>query len=171
MRKFSILLPAAAVVVLAGCASQPYSSSYQAPYPSQYQDQNQYQDQYQTPSQYQRQGYIESAVITGMREVSVTGSGNTSGAGAVVGALVGGVLGHQVGKGTGRDLATLGGAVAGGVVGNEMERSSAPKVKTELTLRMPDGEQRTVLVEPGGYYRMGDRVRVTYQNGAWVLVH
>lgn len=174
MPKYSLLLPALAVALTAGCATQQYPSSYQNQYPNQYpaQYQGQQPNQYQTPypSQYQNQAYIETAVITGMREVTQAGSGGSSGAGAVVGALVGGVLGHQVGKGSGRDLATVGGAIAGGLVGNEMERNNAPKVRTELTLRMQNGELRTLLVDSGAYYRMGDRIRVTYQNGQLVLV-
>lgn len=157
MHKLSFLVVAIVAGLAAGCASQQYPS-YQSQYPS------------QDSGRYRSSAYIETAVITGMREVTVAGDGSTSGAGAVVGALVGGVLGHQVGKGTGRDLATLGGAVAGGMVGNEMERSSTPRTKTELTVRLQNGEMHTLLVDRTGYYRMGDRIRIAYQNGQWVLV-
>jgi hypothetical protein len=43
--------------------------------------------------------------------------------GAVAGALIGGILGHQVGRGSGQDLATIGGAVAGGAIGANIGRS------------------------------------------------
>lgn len=189
MRKLPVLLSAVAVLLVTGCAAQRYPSNYQNPYPSQnqapYPNQNpyptqhptQYPNQYQQPNQGQYQApypnqnqnvYVENAVIVGMREVAGTG-GNPSGAGAVVGALVGGVLGHQVGKGTGRDLATVGGAIAGGLVGNELERGSSPKNRTELTLRMQNGEQRTLLVDSGMNFRLGDQIRVSYQNGQMIL--
>src|ERR1700710_846491 len=41
-------------------------------------------------------------------------------AGGVLGAIVGGILGHQVGKGDGRKIATVGGAAAGAVVGSKL---------------------------------------------------
>ena len=174
MRKLTILTTIALISALTGCATQhyPHNTQNQYPaqqYPVQYPAYGQSQPQVgQYPNQYQN-NYIETAVIVGMREVGV-GSGGSSGAGAVVGALIGGVVGHQVGKGTGRDLATIGGAIAGGVIGNEMERGSSPKHKLELTVRMQNGEQRALLVEPNNYYRIGDRVRVGYQNGQWAVM-
>ncbi|MFZ6719593.1 glycine zipper 2TM domain-containing protein [Undibacterium sp. Ji49W] len=180
MRKLTILTSITLICSMAGCAVQRYPANTQGQYPTQYPNQNQYQ-QYPTqypgygqnqapyPNQYQNQNaYVDTALIVGIREVNV-GSGGSSGAGAAVGALIGGVLGHQVGKGSGRDLATIGGAIAGGVLGNEMERSSTPKNKLELTVRLQNGEQRTLLVEPNNYYRMGDRVRVSFQNGQLAL--
>lgn len=173
MRKLTVLTTAALILAMSGCATQRYPMNTQNQYPAQYP--GQYQTQYPAygqsqpvyPNQYQN-AYIDTAVIVGMREVNV--GGGTSGGGAVVGALIGGVLGHQVGKGSGRDLATIGGAIAGGVVGNEMERGSAqPRNKLELTVRMRNGEQRALLVEPNSYYRVGDSVRLTYQNGQMVI--
>ncbi|MFZ6767119.1 glycine zipper 2TM domain-containing protein [Undibacterium sp. Di26W] len=174
MRKLTILTSIALICSMAGCAVQRYPANTQGQYPTQYPTQYQ-----QHPTQYPAYGqnqtpypnqnaYVDTALIVGIREVNV-GSGGSSGAGAAVGALIGGVLGHQVGKGNGRDLATIGGAIAGGLVGNEMERSSTPKNKMELTVRLQNGEQRTVLVEPNNYYRMGDRIRVTFQNGQLAL--
>ncbi|MBI3728561.1 MAG: glycine zipper 2TM domain-containing protein [Burkholderiales bacterium] len=172
MRKLTVLTTIAVAVALTGCAVQRYPAHSQNQYPQQYQTQPQYPAYGQNPPNYPAQQYqntyVDTAVIVGMRDVNVS-SGGSSGGGAVVGALLGGVLGHQVGKGTGRDLATVGGAIAGGVIGNEMERNSTPRRKLELTLRLPNGDQRAVLVEPTNYYRVGDRLRVTYQNGQMVL--
>ncbi|MFZ6709137.1 glycine zipper 2TM domain-containing protein [Undibacterium sp. TC9W] len=171
MRKLTILATIAVAVSLAGCAVQRYPAHAQNQYPQQYQTQPQYPAYGQNPQNYPQQyqnTYVDTATIVAVREVNV-GSGGSSGGGAVVGALIGGVLGHQVGKGTGRDLATVGGAIAGGVIGNEMERNSTPRNKLELTLRLPNGDQRAVLVEPNNYYRVGDRVRVTFQNGQMIL--
>ncbi|MFZ6658293.1 glycine zipper 2TM domain-containing protein [Undibacterium sp. TJN19] len=175
MRKLTILSSVVILTLMTGCAVQRYpvntQNQYPAQYPAQYQTQYPVYTQSQTPypAQYQN-SYVDTAIIVGLREVSV-GSGGSSGAGAFVGALLGGVIGHQVGKGSGRDLATIGGAIAGGVVGNEMERSSStPKNKLELTLRLQNGEQHVMLVEPNNYYRMGDRVRVSFQNGQLSLL-
>ncbi|MFZ6675033.1 glycine zipper 2TM domain-containing protein [Undibacterium sp. Xuan67W] len=186
MRKVAILISVLVASQLTACAtrgyqgyqnssSSPYPSNYQTPYPAQnpaYPNQYQQPAYPQYPQGYQAPApaYVEVATIVGMREVGQA-SHNQGGAGALVGAVLGGVIGHQVGKGDGRNLATLGGAIAGGIVGNEVERNNAPqKIKTEMTLRMPNGEQRTVLIEPGSYYRIGDRIKVIYQNGQLNIV-
>ncbi|MCU6435601.1 glycine zipper 2TM domain-containing protein [Undibacterium sp. Jales W-56] len=184
MRKLAILMSVLIASQLTACATQgyqgyqgssnsPYPSNYQTPYPVQNQT---YPNQYAQPSYpqysqgYQAPAYVEVATIVAMREVGQANN-NQAGAGALVGAVLGGVLGHQVGKGDGRDLATLGGAIAGGIVGNEVERNNAPqRVKTEITLRMPNGEQRALLIEPGSYYRIGDRIKVIHQNGQLNIV-
>ena len=196
MYKLNFLLSALMVSLLGGCATQGYQnaggSQYPAPYQTQYpanypnsqqgqypnqypnQYQNQYPDQYQNSGQYQNQPqnnvYTDNAVIIGIREIQQAGNGGQSGAGAIVGAILGGVAGHQVGKGSGRDLATVGGVIAGGLVGNEMEKSSAPRIRNELTIRMPNGETRSLLVDHGAPYRVGDRIRVGVQNGQMVIV-
>ena len=41
--------------------------------------------------------------------------------GTAIGAVAGGLLGHQVGKGKGKTLATVGGAVAGGAIGHHVQ--------------------------------------------------
>ena len=43
--------------------------------------------------------------------------------GMVAGAAVGGLLGHQVGKGRGQTVTTIGGAVAGAVIGDKIANS------------------------------------------------
>jgi uncharacterized protein YcfJ len=45
--------------------------------------------------------------------------------GMAAGAAVGGLLGHQVGKGRGQTVTTIGGAVAGAVIGDKMANSGA----------------------------------------------
>lgn len=45
--------------------------------------------------------------------------------GMVAGAAVGGLLGHQVGKGRGQTVTTIGGAVAGAVIGDKIANSGA----------------------------------------------
>lgn len=55
--------------------------------------------------------------------------------GAVVGGLVGALAGHQVGKGKGKTLATLGGAAAGALAGHEIQKkhqeNNATKMETK----------------------------------------
>ncbi len=45
---------------------------------------------------------------------------NDNTAAAVLGGVAGGVLGHQIGKGRGKDVATIGGAILGTIAGGNM---------------------------------------------------
>lgn len=181
--KYRVIASAFLIIGLfTGCAHQRYTDNYSHTYPNQYPDSYSTndtrgyapgyqgrQDYYPPASQPSYQSsYIEQATIVDVREI-VTG-GEASGAGTALGALIGGVLGHQVGKGNGNDLATIGGAIAGGVIGNQVERNNAaPGRKTELTLQMRNGERRTILVD-GYRYRVGDQVSVTFRNGQLQLM-
>ena len=159
----SIILAVPLLLILGGCASTHYHNSQPGyrDYPPAYHQG--YPQQYNST-------YTETVTIVDLRPMNV--QGKPSGGGAAVGALVGGVLGHQVGKGTGRDLATVGGAIAGALVGNEMERERTPDhVKYEFTFQFPNGERRVMVLDQRGYYRVGDRVRVTIQNGQIIAVN
>ena len=85
-----------------------------------------------------------------------------SGGGAVVGTLVGGVIGSRFGAGFGRAIATGVGAVGGAVLGNTIERNEArASGGTEVyhvTVRMDDGERRSVDFHDLAGLRVGDRV-------------
>src|SRR4051794_40167145 len=86
----------AGAAVLSGCAS---TNTTSRPYDS---------GGYATGNSSASMGYgtIDSIQVT-------RGSGQTSGAGAVIGGLVGGLAGNQVGSGSGRTAATVAGAVGG----------------------------------------------------------
>jgi surface antigen len=66
--------------------------------------------------------------------------------GMVTGAVLGGVIGHQVGKGTGQTVATIGGAALGGYIGNRvgrnMDREDADRASHALD-KSADGESTT----------------------------
>jgi len=84
-----------------------------------------------------------------------------TGAGAVIGGVVGGVVGNQIGDGNGRKVATVVGAVGGGFAGNEIEkRRSEHVVGYRVSVRMDDGDTRTVRVGSRDGLQVGDRVRV-----------
>lgn len=141
-------------------------------------------------------GITEVAQIVGIRNIAQTRE--SSGGGAVVGAIIGGILGNQIardddkgrshGRGYGRDYgrgydrhrsdgdggraaATVGGAIIGGLIGNEIDKAnSEPQASyTEITFRLPNGQAHAVRVSNAGQLRVGDRVRVAFQNGAWTL--
>lgn len=112
------------------------------------------------PSNYSSQ--IDSAtygVIDSIQVVRVDPA--TSGVGAVTGGLVGALLGNQVGSGSGRTAATVAGAVGGAVVGNTVEgnRNQAHDVY-QISVRMDNGDYRTVNQDSVHDLRVGNRVRM-----------
>jgi outer membrane lipoprotein SlyB len=166
-------------------------SSYNTQYPRAYQEQyttrysNQYGEQYS--STYQE----EVAQIVDIRNISEVRE--SSGGGAVVGAILGGIIGNQIGRsddhssyrGRGysrhrsrghdndgaRAVATVGGAIIGGVIGNELDRgTSEQRVVTEVTIRLNNGQTQIVQMNNPGQFRVGDRVRVSYRSGRWLIM-
>lgn len=85
----------------------------------------------------------------------------TSGVGAVTGGLVGALVGNQVGSGSGRAAATAAGAIGGAVVGNSVERNrNQPYDAYQITVRMDNGDYRTINQDSVYDLRIGNRVRV-----------
>ena len=74
--------------------------------------------------------------------------------------MLGGVIGNQMGKGTGKDLATIGGAVLGGIAGNQVEKNTRTVTRYEVSVRMDNGEHRVVTVKEAPTWREGDRVAI-----------
>lgn len=88
---------------------------------------------------------------------------NGIGLGTVAGAVIGGVLGHQVGEGSGRTAATVIGAAGGAYAGNRIEDSQRgqPRDAYRVTLRMDNGDSRTVVQASDNGLRVGDRAWVS----------
>ena len=143
-------------------------------------------------NQYQQ---TEVAQIISMRNVGQARTSNSNGGGAVVGAILGGIIGNQLGRGDDnhsnysrgrhynrnqpnsgdRAAATIGGALIGGMIGNAVENSNDDRndyrqVGTEIALRTSNGQVHNILVENSGRLRVGDRVRIAYQQGRIVIL-
>lgn len=85
----------------------------------------------------------------------------TTGVGAVTGGLVGALVGNQIGSGTGRAAATAAGAVGGALVGNSVERNrNQPYDAYQISVRMDNGDYRTINQDSVYDLRVGNRVRV-----------
>jgi outer membrane lipoprotein SlyB len=85
----------------------------------------------------------------------------TSGAGAVAGGLLGALAGSQVGSGSGRTAATAAGAIGGAVVGNRVEDSrNMPRDVYQISVRLDNGDYRTINQDSAFDLRVGSRVRV-----------
>ncbi|MGL4575555.1 MAG: glycine zipper 2TM domain-containing protein [Burkholderiaceae bacterium] len=100
-------------------------------------------------------------VVESVREIKTPGQG--TGLGAVAGGVLGGVLGNQVGGGSGKKAMTVIGAVGGGVLGNHVEKNARATTSYNVTVRMDNGERRTVSLASASAWRVGDRVKV--ENG------
>ena len=153
-RKRTTLIIAAAVLGIAGCATEdPYrtTSPGGASYPA-YPSSN-------NPDAV-RYGYVENV------ETATAERRTGPGIGAIGGAIAGGVAGNQVGGGSGRAAATIGGAVLGGVVGHQVEQRVRGNEPTEyrFRVRMDDGSYQTFSKETHDNIRVGDRVRIERNN-------
>ena len=85
----------------------------------------------------------------------------TSGAGAVAGGLVGAQVGSQIGSGGGRTATTAAGAIGGAVVGNQIESNrNAPHDLYQISIRLDNGDYRTVNQDSAYDLRVGSRVRM-----------
>ncbi len=126
--------------ILAGCATPPESGSvYNA-----YQTQNE---------QTVRMGVVES-----VRNVTIANP--DSGAGTVAGAALGGLGGSQIGSGNGSAAVGILGAVAGGIIGNRIENQANHRPGFEITVRLENGELRSVTQLADEAFRPGERVRL-----------
>jgi uncharacterized protein YcfJ len=85
------------------------------------------------------------------------GSGQTTGAGALVGAVIGGVIGHQFGGGSGRDAATAAGAFIGANHAAARSYSGTRVVEREVL------ETRCETVREARYEEVLDGYDVTYK--------
>jgi outer membrane lipoprotein SlyB len=148
MKRIPYLAAAAAVLVTAGCASDPYYDNYG----------------YNSPRSYSSPSYSTVAYSDYGQVVAIDlvrgGGGRTSGGGAIAGAIIGGVLGHQVGSGRGNDVATAAGAIGGAVAGNEIEKRRNDDEQYRIVVRFGDGREATVYQNSLNGVRVGDRVRI-----------
>ncbi|MFZ4876733.1 glycine zipper 2TM domain-containing protein [Janthinobacterium sp. Mn2066] len=125
----------AATAVLSGCANTGPSQNYGAP-----------------QGDYSTYGTIDS--------IQVIQGGSSSGAGAIVGGIAGALLGNTIGSGGGRTAATVAGAVAGGVVGNQVENRQQSGLNYQISVRLDNGEYRTIVQDNANNLQPGNRVRI-----------
>ena len=127
----------ASTALLTGCSSSPVQST-----------------NYSTQADAATYGVIDSVQVVRVDPA-------TSGVGAVAGGLLGALAGNQIGSGSGRAAATVAGAVGGAVVGNKVEdgRNQQHDVY-QISVRMDNGEYRTVNQDSIYDLRVGNRVRL-----------
>lgn len=195
MRKLILISSLLILTQLTGCVVhhrvRPSTPAYDSYSSSDYN--NNYPRQYPEQTTYGNEEQGEIAQIVNIRNVGQTVETTRSG-GALVGAILGGIIGNQLGRGSehthtrsyrrgnhyeryehsdsgGRAAATVGGAIIGGMLGSEMDRSSTEtQVQTEITIRMQDGRTHAIYLNNSAPFRIGDRIRVRYVGGRWVMM-
>ena len=125
---------------LAGCASPPQSG--------------------REYSYYQAQGEqtVRMGVVESVRDVVIVNP--ESGGGTMAGAALGGLGGSVVGSGNGSAAVGILGAVAGGIIGNRLENKANNRPGFEITVRLENGELRSVTQLADEMFRPGERVRL-----------
>jgi outer membrane lipoprotein SlyB len=109
---------------------------------------------YQTMNeQVVRMGTVES-----VRNVTI--ANRDSGVGALGGAALGGLAGSEIGHGGGSAAVGIVGALAGGLLGDRIENQANQKPGFEITVRLDNGELRSVTQAADEMFRPGDRVRL-----------
>lgn len=145
LKKGLLIGSAAAVLALAGCASQP------------------------TSGQVYREGEalkaqrIEMGTVETVRQVTIQGT--NSGVGGAAGSIIGGIAGSNVGKGRGAAVGTVIGAVAGGVLGKMTEDEVVQRPGLEITVQLDDGSMRAFVQDADVAFSAGQRVRIVSVDG------
>jgi outer membrane lipoprotein SlyB len=135
----TLVLAAAGLAFLSGCASSLSSSAYSRDSARQMQT-------------------VYYGTVESVRSVQIEGTKTPVGTGA--GAIAGGVLGNQIGEGSGKTLATLGGALLGGAAGSAAEEGITRRPGYEITVRLDNGRTISVVQAADIAFSPGERVRV-----------
>lgn len=152
MNKTIIVIFAAAVLMLQGCASSLSGDTY-------------------SRSEARKVQNVEFAWVEAVKPVVIEGR-TDSPLGAGAGAIVGGIAGSTVGGGKGSSIASVMGAVAGGIVGQKIEENSTRKQGQEITVTLESGRTISVVqeVDSDGFFQPGERVRVLRQGATARIV-
>ena len=140
MNRIAILALVPLSALLAACAGPSNSGSVY----SNYQTMNE---------QTVRLGTVES-----VRNVTIANP--DSGVGTMAGAALGGLGGSEVGGGKGSAAVGILGAVAGGIIGNRVENQANNRPGFEITVRLDNGELRSITQAADEMFRPGERVRL-----------
>lgn len=148
-RNVKLAVVAAAMLALAGCASQS-GSTY-------------------SRSQTRGEMTVRMGVVESVRQVTIEGT--QSPVGAIAGGVVGGVAGSNIGGGKGSTIGSVLGAVAGGVAGQAIEEQVTKKKGLEITIKLDSGQMIAVTQEADEQFHPGERVRVLSGQGATRVSH
>lgn len=148
MKRIFILVLAA--LVLGGCASSKSGSVY-------------------SRDEARREATVRMGTLESVREVMIEGTKTP--VGTLAGGAVGGIAGSSVGGGRGSAIAGVLGAVAGGLAGSAAEEGLTRRRGLELTVRLDNGDMRSIVQEADQTFQVGQRVRLVSQGGVTRVTH
>lgn len=140
MKSLSSLALLSCAALLCACAGPPNSGNVYSSYQS-------------MSEQSVRLGVVES-----VRNVTIANP--DSGVGALSGGALGGLAGSRIGSGGGSAAVGIIGAVAGGLLGDRVENDVNRKPGFEITVRLDNGELRSITQLADELFRPGERVRL-----------
>jgi outer membrane lipoprotein SlyB len=144
MSKTILLAAAAAIAILAGCATSKSGDVY-------------------SRDEALREQTVRLATVESVRPVKIEGTRTPIG--AVAGGAVGGIAGSSVGQGRGSSAAAVLGAVGGGLAGAAVEEGATRKAGVEITVRLENGELRAIVQEENDKFVAGQKVRLLTSGG------
>ncbi len=110
--------------------------------------------------------HIKYGTVLSVTPVVIEGrSDGIVGTGA--GAIIGGIAGSTIGGGKGSSIASVIGAVAGGMAGQVIEENATRKQGQEVTVRLTNGEELSVVQEVTDqrFFNVGEQVRLLQRGG------
>ena len=134
-----LLLPLAALTLLAGCASTLTGDTY-------------------SRTDARQETTIRKGVVESVRFVKLEGT--KSGVGAISGGIAGSIGGGGLGGGRGSGILSVLGAVAGGLAGAAAEEGLTREQGIEITIQLDDGSLIAVVQEAKEEFAPGESVRV-----------
>jgi len=108
---------------------------------------------------------VQHGTLISVRPVTIQEK-NAGAVGTVGGGVIGGIVGNMFGRGDGNTLATVAGVLVGAGVGNVAGKAVGSQQGLELTVRLDNGREISVVQGDDQAFSVGARVRVlTGRNG------
>ncbi|MDB5358902.1 MAG: hypothetical protein JWO51_199 [Rhodospirillales bacterium] len=115
----------------------------------------------------QQANKVESAVVVGFRQVSISAAGTV---GAVTGGAAGGILGSQLGPtSTSSALGAVGGGIVGSLLGTGIEHATADTTGWEYIVQKPNGDLLSVTQREPQPIPLGQKVLVITGSQARII--
>jgi len=115
----------------------------------------------------QQANKVDTAVIVGFRQVSISAAGTV---GAVTGGAAGGILGSQLGpSSTSSALGAVGGGIIGSLLGTSIEHATADTTGWEYIVQKPNGDLLSVTQREPEPLPLGQKVLVIAGSQARII--
>jgi outer membrane lipoprotein SlyB len=117
----------------------------------------------------QSEQIVRMATVESVRTVQIAGT--KSPIGALAGAAIGAIAGSSLGGGRGAAVTGILGGVAGGMGGAAAEEGITRQNGYEITVRLDNGELRSIIQAADEQFAVGERVRLLSGGGKTRVSH